>query len=399
MISALASTEATQLLAHALHSIQDAVTIANHRDELIYVNPAFCRMYGYSEAEVIGQPSRILWGDPNGAKTAQILENTLDKGWTGELMNRRKDGSLFYIHLTANAVRDDKGRLLAMIGVARDISDRKTGEALQQSETAEIKAQAQFLEHVNDDFRRHLEYARNLQRAMMSSPEDLHRFFPECFVVHEAAGPLPSDFYWVSTYLDRIFVAIVDIHTEGMAGALLALLMQSLLVQAVHEDSRLQPDGMIELIQERLLRVIPDNTPETAFDGISLGVASISRNLRSCIYGGADMNAHVFRKGSFMVMEGIPQRLGLAEEPLADPPHVLGLSLYPGDVVYFYSRGAYDVRNAAGVPLGIERLHLLLEQVYHYPMERQQQLLTATLRDWRQGAPLESDVLLLAMRV
>jgi PAS domain S-box-containing protein len=124
------------LLAHALRSVNDCVYVTDETDHFLYGNEAFCRTYGYQQSELQGQHVGILWASRNDPEVLdQILPATLAAGWQGELLNRAKDGREFPVALTTSPVRDDNGRIIARIGVARDITERKRDDqALQQSE-------------------------------------------------------------------------------------------------------------------------------------------------------------------------------------------------------------------------------------------------------------------------
>jgi PAS domain S-box-containing protein len=65
----------------------------------------------------------------------RILPATLEGGWHGELLNRRKDGSDFPVELWTSVVRDDAGTPVALVGVSRNIADRRLAEEhLKESE-------------------------------------------------------------------------------------------------------------------------------------------------------------------------------------------------------------------------------------------------------------------------
>jgi PAS domain S-box-containing protein len=128
--------ERHRVLAHALQSSGECISITDTEDRFLYVNGAFLRTYGYREEELIGQHVGIL-RSPRTAQEAQsdIRSATLAGTWSGELWNRAKDGREFLISLATSAVLDEDGRTIALAGIARDITERRQAEqALQSSE-------------------------------------------------------------------------------------------------------------------------------------------------------------------------------------------------------------------------------------------------------------------------
>jgi PAS domain S-box-containing protein len=125
-----------RLLAQTVASARDCITITDLKDRLIFVNESFQNTYGYTIEELFGKDISIL--RPPGTPAAigdQILHDTLGGGWHGEILNRRKDGSDFPAELWTSIVRDDAGAAVAMVGVARNITDRiEAEEHLKKSE-------------------------------------------------------------------------------------------------------------------------------------------------------------------------------------------------------------------------------------------------------------------------
>ena len=121
--------ERIKLFEHTIASVNEAVNITDLNDNLIYVNRAFCKIYGYGEEEVIGKHCGILWSakTPNNM-LQKIRPATLNNGWSGELENKRKNGMEFPIHLSTSVIRDQNNNPIALVGVARDISEKKREE-------------------------------------------------------------------------------------------------------------------------------------------------------------------------------------------------------------------------------------------------------------------------------
>jgi PAS domain S-box-containing protein len=122
---------ATELatLAHAVESTGELICITDLDDRFIFVNKAFLHAYGYSEAEILGKTPEILFSRANPPNLKkEIFEQTRAGGWKGEVIDRRKDGTELPIFLSTSQVKDQAGRVIGLMGVAQDITERKRAE-------------------------------------------------------------------------------------------------------------------------------------------------------------------------------------------------------------------------------------------------------------------------------
>jgi PAS domain S-box-containing protein len=128
--------ERIRLLAQAIESTSELVSITDNNNNLIYANNAFYNTYGFYEERIIGSRIETVRTSPDSFELSkEIINATLNGGWQGELTNRRKDGSEFPIFLTTSPVLNSNGDPVAMIGVATDMTDIKyTLKVLEESE-------------------------------------------------------------------------------------------------------------------------------------------------------------------------------------------------------------------------------------------------------------------------
>ncbi|SME95078.1 PAS domain-containing sensor histidine kinase [Desulfovibrio gilichinskyi] len=111
-----------------------AVVITDIGGNLVYVNPAFSKVTGYSREETLGKNLRVLKSGVHTAEFYKEMWQTIMQGktWRGEICNRKKDGTLFWEQATISPVTDDKGQLTNYVGVKDDITERKELERLKE---------------------------------------------------------------------------------------------------------------------------------------------------------------------------------------------------------------------------------------------------------------------------
>jgi two-component system cell cycle sensor histidine kinase/response regulator CckA len=129
------SEEALRLLGTAVEQSGESIVITDAQLELpgpkiVFVNPAFTNMTGYTAAEALGKTPRILQGPKTDPAVKQRLRDTLQRGepFHGESVNYRKDQKEFHIEWHIAPIRNPKGVITHFVAIQRDISERKRFE-------------------------------------------------------------------------------------------------------------------------------------------------------------------------------------------------------------------------------------------------------------------------------
>lgn len=119
-----------RMLSTAIEQSPTSVVITNLDAMIEYVNPCFTEATGYSLAEAVGKNPRVLQSGLTDASVYQDMWKTLTGGhtWVGELINKRKNGELYFEEAYISPVKDINGEVSHYVAVKVDITARKLAE-------------------------------------------------------------------------------------------------------------------------------------------------------------------------------------------------------------------------------------------------------------------------------
>jgi PAS domain S-box-containing protein len=124
-----------RLLATAVRDVKEGILITDALLEkpgphILFVNDALVRMTGYTQEQLLGNTPRILQSAHTDRATLDHLKNALlhGKAFTGDVINRRRDGSEYHVELHVSPVFDRAGRVINYVATQRDITARKQSE-------------------------------------------------------------------------------------------------------------------------------------------------------------------------------------------------------------------------------------------------------------------------------
>ncbi|MEK7736223.1 MAG: EAL domain-containing protein [Pseudomonadota bacterium] len=126
----IAAAEKQRLNTRLFEYSEEGIYITDAHERIISVNPAFCRITGYSENEVLGQTPHLFDSDRHNEDFHQLMRNAIQVSgsWHGEVWERRKNGELYLKENSVCVVKNAQNKITHYFSIFSDITEKKRNE-------------------------------------------------------------------------------------------------------------------------------------------------------------------------------------------------------------------------------------------------------------------------------
>jgi len=364
------------------------VSEADTRGIITYANKKFCEVSQYGLDELIGKPHNII-RHPDMPKSAfKELWDTIKAGkiWQGEVKNRRKDGSHYWVYATVGPLLDADGYPYRYISMRIDITRQKDLEEALRRERALIA----------EELRENLQFAGTLQQLLMpplSGAE--HTFSIPYFVLHRPLQIVSGDFVWMHEDKGRVLVFTGDSIGHGVSGAFVSTLFMENLRHLVLDRGIWSPEMLAEELDSRLGQLFRHKLPSPlTVDGT---IALIDLQRRKLSYLAMRGRGAWVRGGTVTRLDAHPFSFG---ELLGRAAKETSIELERGDRLYFYSDGVQDqVGGPQGKRWGSRAWLEYLRDLQNLPLPQQKQIIEETIQSWQGENQQSDDILVIGLEI
>ncbi len=256
------------------------------------------------------------------------------------------------------------------------------------------------LEKANKQLMDSINYSVRIQRALFQTESFTQNVFPKSFLFFKPRDLLSGDLYWFFEKNGKKYATAVDCTGHGVAGALLSMLIISLLRRATVEQSFDSPAEIITFIGAEFYRYTASDLTQTglydSFDVAMLEVDIHNRKLRYC---GVNRPLVMVADGESKVIKGTRIPVGLYKNIDLNVEQV-ELSYTPSTTAYIFSDGITDqFGGEQGSKLTLKRLTQILEDIDKLPIFERKVALEQFFAQWIKGQKQIDDILLLAIQL
>ncbi len=275
-------------------------------------------------------------------------------------------------------------------------------QALQQEQEA-TKAQNKALEEQQSLIQSSLNYALNIQGAILPSHRQLAALFSSYFVIFKPKDVVSGDFYWTEQLPDGSrFVATIDCTGHGIPGAFMSMIGHTLMNELLLTEGLTQPSQILTALHEKVQIALHQKESQNR-DGMDVCACWITPEKDgediAVHYSGAriPLYYHHAQEG-FKYLAGTKRSLGGEQMPSKNfEEH--RISLPKGSVLYLTTDGITDQSNPERKRFGRRRLVDLLKPLHGLPLEEQCSIIGKALEGFQQQEAQRDDMTMLAVQL
>jgi len=269
-----------------------------------------------------------------------------------------------------------------------------------QDKTKEITEQKEMLEMRNKDITDSIQYAKNIQKALLPARGKLLDWLPESFVFYKPRDIVSGDFYWVEQFGNRLIIACADCTGHGVPGAIMAVLGSSILREISRNPNVDTTSVALQALDRELRQLLQKSGSDSGVDdGMDILLADIHLDSGKVFFSSARRPLLILREGEAIMFKGDKTPVGGG---LYDQDREFALQfvqLNEGDGVYFFSDGIID---QFGGPMG-KKLKTtgfveFLLSIENHDMATQYALLRSFFMNWKGIHDQVDDVIVIGFR-
>lgn len=400
----------------------NGVLIHDSDGKVLWANKGFTTITGFEPEEVIGkEPWAMVRAPETNQKLIDITYEKVSQGKSFSSDNQllHKDGRVRWVSTSFTPIFDGAGNVSKVVSIGTDISKQKELEELQRSmltrmearvveRTSELESTNQELRkeiwenqrisdelyHHNLDLKDSIEYAKRIQESILPDEKFIRKSFPHGFVLFLPRDIVSGDFYWYYKRDNLSYFAAIDCTGHGVPGALMSMIANELMNQAIIQKKLTDPSEILTLLNKLMVRTLRQKNVNNMRDGMDLSLIVVNHESDTLQFSGAFSSMYVFQNEEMTLYPGVRHSIGGHLEDVKKTFNSITVPLTQGASIYLTTDGYIDqFGGPEGKKLMKKRFGEFLSSIQSLPMDQQKEALLNKFNEWKGPLNQVDDVL------
>jgi serine phosphatase RsbU (regulator of sigma subunit) len=288
--------------------------------------------------------------------------------------------------------------LLLLLAVKAYRSKQRANNLIKQQKE-EVEKQKALVDEKNKNITDSINYARNIQQAILPYEERIKNFLPEFFVFYQPKDIVSGDFYWFNEKNGKIFLAVVDCTGHGVPGAFMSMIGSAVLNHLVIEKQITDPDHILNEMHKDV-RLALKQSESNNRDGMDLGIVVIDNATRTMQFAGANMPLYLVENNEFKIIKGNKFSVGglQTETERVFTKHIID---FKNPLKFYLSSDGYQDQfgGEQGKKFKTSRFKELLNTIHSQSIPEQSKNIMQTFHNWKGYLEQVDDVCVIGVNI
>jgi serine phosphatase RsbU (regulator of sigma subunit) len=253
------------------------------------------------------------------------------------------------------------------------------------------------LENKNKEITDSINYARYIQHAILPSQEFIKSRLPESFVVYIPKSIVSGDFYWIQEKDGKIFFAVGDCTGHGVPGAILSVIAQNILNNAVITFNLDKPSEILDKASELMEQTLAQGGGQMR-DGMDIALCSFDSKTMTLEYSGANNPLYIISDNELKEFKASKKPVGRYETKNIFGNNIIQVKR--NDSIYLFSDGIADQFGGPNKKkFKYKALKDLLLAVCNEPANEQKNAINNAFVNWKGNIEQVDDICILGLKI
>lgn len=264
-----------------------------------------------------------------------------------------------------------------------------------------LEKQKKEIHHKNQQITDSIDYAKDIQEAILPSKEKLQAFFPNHFILYKPKAIVSGDFYWIGKKDEKIICAVADCTGHGIPGAFMSLLGHNILENILQRNSADSPASILTDLNKEIVARFSNGVRETVKHGMDIAIISMDLKNQKLEFAGARNSLYIIRDHQLIEIKADKQSTGIVSKDDREIVYTNNLmDLKNGDMLYLFSDGFPDQKGGPDKKkFYYQPFKDLLTSLSTLPVQEQKERLNETVDSWIGAGEQIDDILIMGIKL
>ncbi|MBA3706266.1 MAG: SpoIIE family protein phosphatase, partial [Bacteroidetes bacterium] len=290
--------------------------------------------------------------------------------------------------------------LLLAIFIFRGYRHKREANRMLEIKNEAINKQNEEIEKKNTLITDSIEYAKNIQSAILPSEEELKKHFQDYFILYKPKDIVSGDFYWIHEQEDNLLLAVADCTGHGVPGAFMSLMGHNLLREIVSSKNNSNPSEILDELNLKVLKTLKQDSKNTSAKyGMDIALISMDKKRNTIEFAGAHNPLYIYRNKECIQLKADSRSIGNSMDKEEKGFNKQFFQLQKGDMLYLFSDGYTAQKGGSeNKKFFFKPFRELLQGICELEVIEQQHLLNATVLSWQGNKKQTDDILIVGIR-